>query len=198
MTSEQPSIERLAQALRQPRYEVIPLDDTEEQVLEHIPKEAKLTVTASPQKGMEVTLQLAEQLAAQGYHVAPHLSARLIEDSARVEEILQRLHEAGIRDAFVVAGDAKEPIGEFSGASELLESMFKIGHELEEIGITGYPEGHPFLRDETLRQALYEKRPYATYIVSQICFDPETTSGWIRGVRERGWSCLSTSGYPVL
>jgi methylenetetrahydrofolate reductase (NADPH) len=40
--------------------------------------------------------------------------------------------------------------------------MSKIGHELEEIGITGYPEGHPFLRDETLRQALYEKRPYAT------------------------------------
>lgn len=196
MTTEQPPIERLAQALRQPRYEVIPLDDTEEQVLEHIPKEAKLTVTASPQKGMEVTLQLAEQLAAQGYHVAPHLSARLIEDNASVGEIMQRLHEAGIRDAFVVAGDAKEPIGEFSGASELLESMFKIGHELEEIGITGYPESHPFLRDETLRQALYEKRPYATYIVSQICFDPETTSGWIRGVRERGVELPIYIGIP--
>jgi methylenetetrahydrofolate reductase (NADPH) len=162
MTTERQPIERLAQALRHPRYEVIPLDGTEEQVLEHIPKEAKLTVTASPQKGMEVTLRLAEQLAAQGYHVAPHLSARLIEDGASVEEILQRLHEAGIRDAFVVAGDAKELTGEFTGAPELLESMSKIGHELEEIGITGYPEGHPFLRDETLRQALYEKRPYAT------------------------------------
>src|SRR5215218_4521052 len=194
MTTERQPIERLAQALRHPRYEVIPLEGTEEQVLEHIPKEAKLTVTASPQKGMEGTLRLAEQLAGQGYHVAPHLSARLIEDSARVEEILQRLHEAGIRDAFVVAGDAKEPTGEFTGAPELLESMSKIGHELEEIGITGYPEGHPFLKDETLRQAMYEKRPYATYIVSQICFDPQTTSGWIRGVRERGWSCLSTSG----
>jgi methylenetetrahydrofolate reductase (NADPH) len=196
MTTEQQPIERLAQALRHPRYEVILLDGTEEQVLEHIPKEAKLTVTASPQKGMEVTLQLAEQLAAQGYHVAPHFSARLIEDGARVEEILQRLHEAGIRDAFVVAGDAKEPIGEFTGAPELLESMSKIGHELEEIGITGYPEGHPFLRDESLRQALYEKRPYATYIVSQICFDPETTSGWIRGVRERGVELPIYIGIP--
>jgi methylenetetrahydrofolate reductase (NADPH) len=186
MTTQRQSIERLAEALRYPRYEVIPLEDTEEQVLEHIPKEAKLTVTASPQKGMEETLRLAEQLAAQGYHVAPHLSARLMEDSARVEEILQRLHEAGIRDAFVVAGDAKEPSGEFASAPELLESMSKIGHELEEIGITGYPEGHPFLKDETLRQAMYEKRPYATYIVSQICFDPQTTSGWIRGVRAGG------------
>src|SRR5215203_4304945 len=196
MTTEQQPIDRLAQALRHPRYEVIPLDGTEEQVLEHIPKEAKLTVTASPQKDMEVTLQLAEQLAAQGYHVAPHLSARLIEDGARVEEILQRLHEAGIRDAFVVAGDAKEPIGEFTGAPELLESMSRIGHELEEIGITGYPEGHPFLKDETLREAMYEKGPYATYIVSQICFDPEITSSWIRRVRERGVELPIYIGIP--
>jgi methylenetetrahydrofolate reductase (NADPH) len=108
---------------------------------------------------MEVTLRLAEQLAAQGYHVAPHLSAQLIEDGASVEEILQRLHEAGIRDAFVVAGDAKEPTGEFTGAPELLELMSKIGHELEEIGITGYPEGHPFLRDEMLRQPCTKSGP---------------------------------------
>ncbi|HZB84692.1 MAG TPA: methylenetetrahydrofolate reductase, partial [Rubrobacteraceae bacterium] len=135
MATKQETRERLAQALRQPRYEVIPLKGTEEQIREHIPKEAKLTVTASPQKGMEDTLQLAEQLASQGYHVAPHLSARLVEDNARVEQILQRLHEAGIRDAFVVGGDAEEPTGEFTGAPDLLEAISKIGHELEEIGI---------------------------------------------------------------
>ena len=196
MTIRHRTIERLAQALRLPRYEVIPLKGTEEQVLEHVPKEAKLTVTASPQKGMEDTLRLAEQLASQGYHVAPHLSARLIEDSAHVEEILLQLHEVGIRDAFVVGGDAKEPVGEFTGAPELLESMSRIGHELEEIGITGYPEGHPFLKDETLREAMYEKRPYATYIVSQICFDPEITSGWIRRVRERGVELPIYIGIP--
>ena len=196
MATKQETIEQLVQALRQPRYEVIPLKDTEEQVLEHIPKEAKLTVTASPQKGMEDTLRLAEQLTSQGYHVAPHLSARLIEDNAHLDEILQRLHEAGIRDAFVVGGDAEEPTGEFSGASELLEAMSKIGHELEEIGITGYPESHPILSDQTTREAMYEKRPYATYIVSQICFDPDTTSGWIRRVRERGVELPIYIGMP--
>jgi methylenetetrahydrofolate reductase (NADPH) len=196
MRVERQSIERLAQALRHPRYEVIPLEGTGEQVLEHITKEAKLTVTASPQKGMEATLRLAEQLAGQGYHVAPHLSARLIEDGARVEEILHRLHEAGIRDVFVVASDAKEPIGEFADAPELLQSMSAIGHQLDEIGITGYPEGHPFLDDETLRQTMYEKRPYATYIVSQICFDSQTTSGWIRGLRERGVGLPIYTGIP--
>jgi methylenetetrahydrofolate reductase (NADPH) len=196
MATKQETMEQLVQALRQPRYEVIPLEDTEEQVLEHIPKEAKLTVTASPQKGMEETLRLAEQLASQGYHVAPHLSARLIEDNAHVEEILQRLHEAGIRDAFVVGGDVEEPVGEFDGAPELLEAMSKIGHELEEIGITGYPESHPILSDQTTREAMYEKRPYATYIVSQICFDPDTISKWIRRVRARGVELPIYIGMP--
>ena len=196
MATKQETIEQLTQALRQPRYEVIPLKDTEEQVLEHVPKEAKLTVTASPQKGMEDTLRLAEQLTSQGYHVAPHLSARLIEDNAHLEEILQRLHEAGIGDAFVVGGDAEESTGEFTGAPELLEAMSNIGHELEEIGITGYPESHPILSDQTTREAMYEKRPYATYIVSQICFDPDTTSGWIRRVRERGVELPIYIGMP--
>lgn len=196
MATNQETIERLAQALRKPRYEVIPLKGTEEQVLEHVPKEAKLTVTSSPQKGMEDTLRLAEQLANQGYGVTPHLSARLIKDIAHVDEILQRLHEAGIRDAFVVGGDAKEPLGKFTGALELLEAMSKIGHELEEIGIAGYPEGHPFLEDETLKEAIHQKRPYATYIVSQICFNSNTTSDWIRCVRERGVELPIYIGMP--
>jgi hypothetical protein len=65
---------------------------------------------ASPQKGMEDTLRLAEQLASQAYHVAPHLSARLVEDSAHVEEILLQLHEVGIRDAFVVGATLRSPL----------------------------------------------------------------------------------------
>ena len=40
--------EAVAEALRRPRYEVIPLQGIEEQIVEHIPKDIKLTVTASP------------------------------------------------------------------------------------------------------------------------------------------------------
>ena len=108
--------------------------------------------------------------------MAPHLSARLIRDKVHLEEILQRLREAGIRDAFVVAGDVEEPAGQFDGAAALLEAMAEIGHDLDEVGITGYPESHPMISDETTIQAMYDKAPYATYIVSQICFDPEVTS----------------------
>ena len=187
---------RLAEFLRHPGYEVIPLAGIEESVVEHVPKDITLTVTASPGKGMSATVGLAERLAGHGFRVAPHLSARLIRDRAELGEILQRLREAGIRDAFVVAGDVDEPAGEFEGAAGLLRAMSEIGHDLAEVGITGYPETHPKISDEMTIQAMFEKAPYATYIISQICFDPEVISEWARQVWLRGVKLPIRVGMP--
>ena len=54
---------RATELLRRPRYEVIPLDGTLEQVLAHVPREVTVTVTVSPTKGLEPTLELAGVLA---------------------------------------------------------------------------------------------------------------------------------------
>ena len=186
----------LAEFLRHPGYEVIPLQGTEESVIEHVPKEIALTVTASPGKGTWATVELAERLAGHGFSVAPHLSARLIRDRSELGEILQRLRDAGIRNAFVVAGDVDEPAGEFEGAAGLLRAMSEIGHDLDDVGITGYPESHPKISDEMTIQAMYEKAPYATYIISQICFDPEVTSDWARRVWLRGVKLPIRIGMP--
>ena len=187
---------RLAEFLRHPGYDVIPLQGTEESVVEHVPKDIALAVTASPSKGTRATVELAERLAGHGFGVAPHLSARLIRDRTELAEILHRLHEAGIRRAFVVAGDIDEPAGEFEGAAGLLRAMSEIGHDLHEVGITGYPESHPKISDEMTIQAMYEKAPYATYIISQICFDPEVTSDWARRVWLRGVRLPIRIGMP--
>ena len=150
---------RLAEFLRHPGYEVIPLQGTEEAVVEHVPKDIALTVTASPGKGTWATVELAERLAGHGFGVAPHLSARLIRDRSELGEILQRLRDASIKNAFVVAGDIDEPAGEFEGAAGLLQAMSEIGHDLDEVGITGYPESHPKISDEMTIQAMYDKAP---------------------------------------
>jgi len=192
----QKSNRRLAEFLRHPGYEVIPLAGVEESVVEHVPRDIALTVTASPGKGMPATMDLAERLAARGFRVAPHLSARIIRDRAELGEILQRLREAGIRDAFVVAGDVEEPAGEFEGAAGLLLAMCEIGHDLDEVGITGYPESHPKISDEVTIQAMFKKAPYATYIISQICFDPAVTTEWSRQVWLRGVKLPIRVGMP--
>ena len=59
----------LADMLTSARYEVLPTGHIEEKVLEHLPLERTITVTASPTKGIEATLALTERLARQGYAV---------------------------------------------------------------------------------------------------------------------------------
>ena len=186
----------LAELLTRSRYEVIPLAGAEEQVLEHVPRDVTLTVTASPAKGLDHTLELAGKLAAHGYPVVPHLSARLVVDSSHLAELIARMTEMGVRDVFVVAGDADEPAGTYEGASALLEAMHEVGHPFEQIGITGYPESHPLIADETTIASMFEKARYATYIASQICFDSKVTVGWVNDVWARGTRLPIFVGIP--
>jgi methylenetetrahydrofolate reductase (NADPH) len=178
--------------LEHPRYEILPVDGIEDQVLAHVPREVKVTVTASPAKGLDATLTISERLAGHGYRVVPHLSARLVRDAAHIEEIVGRLHAAGVAEVFVPAGDAREP-GPFPDAASLLRVL---DGRFAEVGITGYPESHHLIDDETTIQAMFEKAPMATYIVSQICFDPATIETWIARVRARGTGLPIWIGMP--
>jgi methylenetetrahydrofolate reductase (NADPH) len=186
----------LVDFLRRPRLEVIPLDGIEQEVIGHVPAQVTVTVTSSPSRGIDATLALCDRLAAHGYRVVPHLAARLVRDRAHLHELLARLDELGLREVFVVAGDIGQPAGEFEGAAALLAAMAEVGHALEEIGITGYPESHAFISDETTIQAMFDKQPLATYIVSQICFSPEVIGTWIRRVRDRGVDLPIHVGLP--
>jgi len=175
----------LAGLLRRPRFEVLPLDGIEEEVLAHLATDTRVTVTASPRKGLEATLDLSERLARAGYPVVPHLSARLVRDRVHLEESVARLTAAGVREIFVPAGDAAEP-GAFHGAVDLLTAMGPLRERFDEIGITGYPESHHLISDEETIQAMFAKAPMATCIISQICFDAGVIGGWVREVRRRG------------
>jgi methylenetetrahydrofolate reductase (NADPH) len=154
-----------------------------------------VTVTASPRKGLDATLDLAERLAQAGYTVVPHLSARLVRDHVQLEEIAARLLAAGIRELFVPAGDATEP-GEFAGAADLLAAMGPLRERFDEIGITGYPETHHLISDEETIQAMFAKAPMATCIISQICFDADVIADWIAEVRRRGTRLPIWIGMP--
>jgi methylenetetrahydrofolate reductase (NADPH) len=186
----------LAERLRHPRYEVLPLEGIEAAVLAHVPKEVTVTVTASPRQGLDATIALSERLAREGYAVVPHLSARLVRDAAHLEELLARLRAAGVRELFVPAGDAPQPAGEFSGAAALLAAMTELRADFPAIGITGYPESHHVISDDVTISAMFEKAEMATYIVSQICFDADVIAEWIGNVRARGTRLPIWIGVP--
>jgi methylenetetrahydrofolate reductase (NADPH) len=186
----------LVERLERPRYEVLPLAGIVEEVVAHVPTEARVTVTASPAKGLEPTVDAAERLAGHGYTVVPHLSARLVRDRDHLEELTTRLLAAGVREVFVPAGDANPPAGEFAGAADLLRAMGDLRGRFDEIGITGYPESHHVISDEQTIQAMFEKASMATCIISQICFDAAVIETWIRRVRARGTDLPIWIGVP--
>jgi methylenetetrahydrofolate reductase (NADPH) len=181
---------------RHARYEVLPFGGIEEAVLEHVPREVVVTVTTSPKKGLEPTLDLAERIAEHGYEVVPHLAARHVRDVAHLSEIVERMRAAGADDVLVLAGDAEEPAGDFDGSLPLLRALAELGNPFRNVGITGYPESHAFISDTTTIRAMFAKEAFATYIVSQICFDPRITASWISAVWERGTRLPIYIGLP--
>ena len=186
----------LLAALQRPRYEILPLEGIADQVHAHLPEGSKVTLTASPTKGLDATLTVAESLASRDYLVVPHLSARLVRDRAHLEEIVARLRAVDVREVFVIAGDARQPAGAYAGAAELLAAMGELRESFAEIGISGYPESHHFISDETTIEAMFAKEPMATYIVSQICFDADVIATWVKRVRDRGTHLPIWIGVP--
>ncbi|MGW0824412.1 5,10-methylenetetrahydrofolate reductase [Streptomyces sp. NPDC002845] len=171
--------------LRCVRYEVLPAKATEDKVLAHVPRDVAVTVTASPVKGLEPTLDLVTRLAAHGYRVVPHVPSRLLRDDGQLKEVVDRLREAGVDDIFVPAGDADPPAGAFGGALPVLRRLNELDRPFAHVGVTGYPESHPLIHDDVTIQAMWDKREHATYIVSNLCFDSRVLGQWIARIRRR-------------
>lgn len=185
----------MARLLRHARYEVLPTASTEDKVLAHVPRDLAVTVTASPGKGLEATLDLAERLAGHGYVTVPHLAARMISGRSELAEIVDRLGGKGITRVFVPGGDA-EPAGEYVDALGVLRDLGALGDPFEQVGITGYPESHPTISDDLTVQSMWDKRQHATHIVSNLTFDPGVVRDWIRRLRARGVTMPLLLGVP--
>lgn len=184
----------LARLLEAPTFELVPLRNAMDQAA-HLPAGARVSVTASPAKGIEATVELCERLEAAGFRAVPHLSARMVRDRGHLRELRARLRAAGVDRAFVVGGDAKEP-GDYPDALALLRELAEIGRPFGEVGIACYPQGHAFIADGPLLDALRDKVPFADYMTTQLCFDPRAIAGWIAARRAEGIELPVHVGMP--
>jgi len=186
--------EALTRVLATPTFELIPLKGAMDHAA-FLPPGARVSVTASPIKGIDATVALCEQLQAAGFQAVPHLAARMVRDRAHLTDLIARLEGAGVDRAFVVGGDAKV-YGEYPDGLSLLREMSEIGHRLPEIGIPCYPQGHPFIADGPLLEALREKAAYATYMTTQLCFEPAAIATWLTARRSEGIALPAHIGVP--
>ncbi len=189
----------LARLLDQAYVEVFPTPTILDRLI-HIPRHSYVSITCSPVKGLEPTLELMEKLRAlpeeRRLKLIPHIAARMVRDKGHLREILARLEAARVESVFVPGGDAPRPVGEYDCALDVLRDMAEIGHHIEDIGIAAHPEGHPLVSDPELLRFLQEKQQFATYIVTQMCFNPQAIVDWLKSIRKAGVSLPAWIGLP--
>ena len=182
-------------ALQEAYLEIFPASGLEDQ-LDALPADTTVAVTCSPRKGIEATLELVEQVTRRGIRVIPHVSARQVESEAHLRGILARLRHLDVDTVFVPGGDNPEPVGDFSCAVQLLRIMADMDHGIDRIGVAAHPEHHPIVQDDVLIEHLQAKQMYATYMVTQMCFDPAAIMDWLADVRAVGVSLPVWVGLP--
>ncbi len=205
---ETPVLRRLVEDAK---VELIPMKSLERAVSELVPH-SHVSMTCSPAKSIEATLDESERLIADGHTVTPHIAARMIETPEHMAAIHARLVELGIREIFVVGGDA-DPPGCFFDAIEFIEAFLVLDdavggalgpqhRQIDHIGYTSYPDTHPFITDEQLHDALHRKQELilatgrSAHVSTQMCFSPDQIRDWIRRERAAGLTVPVHLGVP--
>ena len=181
--------------LRGARFEIIPMRGVLEEAV-FLPAGSTVTVTGSPRKGIDATLELSEQLSGRGFQIVPHIMSRLVRNRDHLNEILSRLADAGLDEVFVIGGDVPTPAGAYDSSGALIADMVQMEKRPRRIGIAAYPEGHPLISSQALLKALQDKQSHADYMVTQICFDPEVIFRWLSEMRAQGITLPVYLGIP--
>jgi len=189
------------------KVELIPMKSLERAVTELRPA-SHISMTCSPAKSIEATLDETEQLLAAGHSVTPHISARMVQRHEHLVAIHERLVELGIREIFVVGGDA-DPPGCYFDAIEFIEAFLALddanGAELRQvdhIGYTSYPDTHPFITNEQLHDALHRKQQLilesgrTAHVSTQMCFSADQIRNWLKMERASGLTVPVHLGVP--
>lgn len=189
--AERDAIVRL---LSTPKLEVLPLGGVEDQ-LTAVGRTLTLAIAASPSKGLEASVRLAEWLRAAGHRVVVHLAAHMVTGRPHLQGVLAALDSAGVEGLFVVGGDAAQA-GPYPDALSLIREINEVGPRPREIGIACYPQGHPTIPDDRLLQALGDKAPMADYMTTQLCFDVPALRRWVAARRDEGLTLPVDIGLP--
>jgi methylenetetrahydrofolate reductase (NADPH) len=158
-----------------------------------VPAGTSVYISAVPAQRADEAVAHAARLKRSGFEPVPHLAVRAFASAVEIDRFLARLSsEAGVRQVLVIAGDRDPPAGSVRSALDVIDSGLLQRHGIREIGIAGYPEGHPRIPGRELDRALADKIAAAEatglrlHIVTQFGFDAEAIIGWIRRLRDFG------------
>ena len=157
-----------------------------------LPKDTCVYIPSLPGLPLARTLEMVAALRAAGLDPVPHVSARRVLDREELKKFLQQcVREHGVHRVLVIGGDEPKAKGPFADSLEVIASGLLAEAGIREIGVSGYPEGHPKIPGEALAASFESKLRMAReqglglYVVTQFSFAPKRVVEFCAGLARR-------------
>lgn len=144
-----------------------------------LPVGTPVYVNHLPRHSLAQSLAALVALREVGLEPVPHLAARRIASREALRAYLLRaVSAAGVAKALVIGGDLREPAGPWADAGALLREGLLAECGIREVGLPGYPEGHPSIPCPVLDRLLAERlqvlyaQGLGAHILTQFSFAP--------------------------
>lgn len=162
-----------------------------------LPKGTRVYIAHIEGTPIEEMVSTAKRLSADGYRVMPHFPARIIKDTATLENwIAMYQGEAGVDQALLLAGGVSNPHGDFDSSMQLMETGLFDKAGFKRLHVAGHPEGNrdidPNGGDDMVMQALRWKQAFndrtdaQMALATQFAFDAGPIIDWANRLTAEG------------
>jgi methylenetetrahydrofolate reductase (NADPH) len=148
-------------------------------IAELLPAGTPVYVNHLPRHELAYTLRALVALRDAGLEPVPHIAARRIASRADAQAFLERaVASAGVSRVLLIGGDVAGPAGPYADGAAFLRDGLLSAAGLRQVGLPGYPEGHPRIQTPVLAADLEAKlelargQGLAPFVVTQFSFAP--------------------------
>lgn len=181
---------RLSELLAAGSLEISPRELHRTQALAALlPANTCVYIPSLPGLPLGRTLEAVAALRAAGLDPVPHVSARRILDRNDFKAFLKKsVSDYGVHRVLVIGGDEPRAKGPYHDSLQVLAEGVLAECGVREIGVGGYPEGHPRIAPSLLQESLSRKLELARaqklgiYVVTQFCFAPQRVVEYCAGL----------------
>jgi methylenetetrahydrofolate reductase (NADPH) len=157
-----------------------------------LPAGTPVYVNHLPKHNVAAALDTLVALRQVGLEPVPHIAARRVFTREEAQDFIAKaVRRAGVTKALLIAGDVPDPLGPYADSAELLAEDFVSRSGLTQVGLAGYPEGHPRIATAALGRALARKleltahRGLGVHLVTQFSFAPNRIVEYCADVARR-------------
>lgn len=168
-----------------------------------IPQGTRINVTFLGNEDFPMRVEASKAVAELGFVPVPHISARRLTSEQELRDFLDALQQVNAtKHVFVVGGDPSTPEGPYEDSLSVIRTGILQEYGVAEVGVGGYPEGHPDISDEDLWHHLSAKmsslaeQDLDQVVLTQFAFDAERVSEWVQEASDHGVDSAVRIGTP--